>query len=71
MATLSVAYVASTAVAGSVAVSSAITRMPALRARSMASSTPVEEFGVIRIVVAPCCMRFSIARTWPSLSPSN
>src|SRR5208337_1662692 len=68
---LSVASVASTASAGSVAVSRAMTRMPLSRAFLTAPSTPVELFGVIRMPLTPALMKFSIAATCPSLSPSN
>ena len=62
---------ASTASSGSVAVSRAMTTTPASRAFLIESSTPVEEFGVIRMPFTPWPTMFSMAATWPSLSPSN
>lgn len=68
---LSVANVASTALSGSVAVSRAMTRTPLSRACLMAARMPEDEFGVMRMPDTPWLTRFSIAETWPSLSPSN
>ena len=68
---LFVAYVAATALAGVVAVSRAMTTTPASWAFLIASSTPPELLGVMRMPLTPCWTRFSIAVTWPALSPSN
>ena len=68
---LFVAYVAATALAGSVAVSRAMTTTPASWAFLIASSTPPELLGVMRMPLTPCWTRFSMAVTWPALSPSN
>ena len=67
---LSVAKVASAASAGSSGVSRAMTRMPASRAFSMLGTIAWESLGVMRMPLAPAEMRFSMASTWPSLSPS-
>ena len=67
---LSVAKVASAALGGSSGVSSAITRIPALRARSIDGTIALVSFGVIRIALAPAFIKRSIASTWPVLSPS-
>ena len=50
--------------------SSAITRIPALRARSIEGTIALVSLGVIRIALAPAFTRRSIASTWPVLSPS-
>ena len=50
---LSVAKVASAALGGSSGVSSAITRIPALRARSIVGTIALVSLGVIRIALAP------------------
>src|SRR5437764_8863370 len=67
---LSVAYSASTASGGSVAVSSASTTTPLSRAALKAPSKPEELLGVTRMPLAPLATRFWIAVIWPSLSPS-
>ncbi len=64
------AKVASTASAGSVGVSSAITSMPCCRALSIEGTIAFESFGVIRKPLAPAEIRLSIACTCASLSPS-
>ena len=68
---LSVANSASVASCGSVGVSSAITSTPASRAFLMAGTIALVSLGVIRIALAPAVTMFSIAVTWPALSPSN
>ena len=68
---LSVAKVASAALGGSSGVSSAITRIPALRARSTEGTIPLVSLGVIRIALAPALIKRSMASTWPVLSPSD
>ena len=68
---LSVAKVASTAFGGSVGVSSATTSMPACLALSISGTMAFESLGVIRMPLAPAEIRFSIAWTWASLSPSS
>src|ERR1700712_6092599 len=68
---LSLAYVAATAVLGVVSESSATTTMPLAWASLMAFRMPAELLGVIMMPLTPCWIRFSIAVTWPSLSPSN
>ncbi len=45
--------------------------MPFSLACFSAPRMPVELLGVIRMPFTPCWTRFSIAATWPSLSPSN
>ena len=64
------AKVASTAFGGSVGVSSATTSMPACLALSISGTMAFESLGVIRMPLAPAEIRFSIAWTWASLSPS-
>ena len=64
------AKVASTAFAGSVGVSSATTSMPACLALSISGTMAFESLGVIRMPLAPAEIRFSMAWTWASLSPS-
>ena len=59
-----------TASAGSVGVSSAMTSMPACLALSIAGTMAAESLGVIRKPLAPAEIRFSMAWTWASLSPS-
>jgi hypothetical protein len=68
---LSVANVASTASGGSVGVSSATTSMPACFALSISGTMAFESLGVIRMPLAPAEIRFSIAWTCDSLSPSD
>jgi hypothetical protein len=67
---LSVAKVASTASAGSVGVSSAMTSMPACLALSIEGTIALESLGVMRMPLAPAEIRLSIAWTCASLSPS-
>ncbi len=67
---LSVANSASEASCGSVAVSSAITITPLARAFSIEGTMALVSLGVIRMPLAPALIMFSIAVTWPSLSPS-
>ena len=61
---------ASVASAGSVGVSSAMTITPVSRAFLMAGMMALLSLGVIRMVLAPAAIMFSIAVTWPALSPS-
>ena len=44
---------------------------PWARALAIAERIPDDELGVIRMPLTPWLTRFSIAETWPSLSPSN
>ena len=67
---LSVANSASTALCGSVGVSSAITVTPASRAFLMAGTTALESAGTIRMPFAPRVVMFSSAVTWLWLSTS-
>ena len=67
---LSVAKVASAASGGSTGVSSAMTSMPACLALSSDGTIALESFAVIMKPLAPAEIRFSIAWTWASLSPS-
>src|SRR6266850_3838097 len=68
---LSVAKRASVASWGSVGVSRAITRTPALRAFFTAGTMALVSLGVIRMALAPPDIMFSMAVTWLALSPSN
>src|SRR5215217_5875848 len=68
---LSVANSASAASAGSVGVSSAITRTPAARAFLIAGTIALVSLGVMRIAFAPAATMFSSAVIWLALSPSN
>ncbi len=61
---------ASVASCGSVGLSSAITITPLSRAFLIAGTIALVSLGVIRIVFAPAAIMFSIAVTWPALSPS-
>lgn len=56
--------------AGSVGLSSAITSTPLSRAFLMLGMMALLSLGVIRMVLAPAAIMFSIAVTWPALSPS-
>src|SRR4030095_8253861 len=67
---LSVAKVASAALVGSSGVSSAITRMPACRAFSTDGTIALVSLAVMRMPLAPAAIRFSMAATCVSLSPS-
>src|SRR5574343_235813 len=67
---LSVANSASVASAGSAGLSRAITITPWARAFWMAGTMALESLGVIRMVLAPAAIMFSIAVTCPALSPS-
>ena len=67
---LFVANSASTALSGSVAVSSAITSTPCCRAFLIAGTMAFVSLGVMRTPFAPALIMFSSAVTWPSLSPS-
>ena len=56
--------------AGSVGLSSAMTSTP-LRARlRIAGTIALESLAVMRMIFAPAAIMFSIAVTWPALSPS-
>src|SRR2546430_3159695 len=68
---LSVAKVASAASMGSSGVSRAMTRMPASRAFFTVGTMALVSLGVMRMPLAPAEMRFSMAATCVSLSPSN
>src|SRR4051812_12151586 len=68
---LFVANRASTALCGSVGVSSAMTRTPLARALSIAGMMALVSLGVMRIPFTPDATMFSIAVTWLALSPSN
>ena len=65
------ANVASAASIGSSGVSSTITRRPASRAFLMVGTIALESLGTMAKPLAPAEIRFSMAATWPSLSPSN
>ena len=67
---LSVANVASAASGGSTGVSSAMTSIPACLALSSDGTIALESFAVIMKPLAPAEIRFSMAWTWDSLSPS-
>ncbi len=67
---LSVAKVASAASGGSTGVSSAMTSIPACLALSSDGTIALESFAVIMKPLAPAEIRFSMAWTWDSLSPS-
>ncbi len=67
---LSVAKVASAASGGSTGVSSAMTSIPACLALSSDGTIALESFAVIMKPLAPAEIRFSMAWTWASLSPS-
>ena len=64
------AKVASAASIGSSGVSSTITFRPASRAFLMVGTIALESLGTMAKPLAPAEIRFSIAATWPSLSPS-
>jgi hypothetical protein len=53
-----------------VGLSRAITSTPLARAFWIDGTIAFESLGVIRIVLAPAAIMFSIAVTWPALSPS-
>ena len=61
---------ASVALAGSVGLSKAMTITPCAWAFLMAGTMALESLGVIKIVLAPAAIMFSMAVTWPALSPS-
>ena len=67
---LLVAKSASTAFCGSGAVSSAMTNTPFCRALAIEGTMALVSLGVMRMPLAPALIMFSIAVTWPSLSPS-
>lgn len=69
--TLSVAKRASVASCGSVGLSSAMTRTPLARAFSRVGTIALESLGVMRMPFTPELTMFSMAVTWPALSPSN
>src|SRR6266566_6884953 len=68
---LSVANSASTALCGSVGVSSAMTSTPLSRAFWMAGTMALVSLGVIRMPLTPWATMFSIAVCWVALSVSN
>src|ERR1700682_3719115 len=68
---LSVANSASVASWGSVGVSRAMTITPLSRAFLIAGTIPLVSLGVIRMPFTPAVTMFSMAVTWPALSPSN
>jgi hypothetical protein len=67
---LSVANRASVASGGSVGLSRAITRIPWFLALWIEGRIALASLGVMRRTRAPAAIMFSIALTWPALSPS-
>src|SRR6266498_251693 len=68
---LLVANRASTAVCGSVGVSSAITSTPLSRAFWIEGTIALVSLGVMRMPLTPAATMFSMAVAWLALSPSN